>query len=60
MPPVEETTGPQSESRSKGSGMLLISPVVFSGWFVMFFESAYEPDSEKVRAIRRSTRSCRL
>ena len=30
--------GPQSESRSNGLGMLLISPVVFSGWFVRFFD----------------------
>ena len=40
--------------------MLLMSPVVFSGWFVMFFDSAYEPENEKLRAKRRSTRSCRL
>ena len=40
--------------------MLLINPCVFSGWFVRFFESAYEPEIEKVRAIRRSTRNCRL
>ena len=52
--------GPHSDSRSNGFGMLLMSPVVFSGWFVRFFESAYEPENENVRAMRRSTRSCRL
>ena len=40
--------------------MLLMSPVVFSGWLVRFLESAYEPEKEKVRAKRRSTLSCRL
>jgi hypothetical protein len=37
-----------------------MSPVVFSGWLVRFFESAYEPEKEKVRTKRRSTLSCRL
>ena len=40
--------GPHKDSRSNGFGMLLMSPVVFSGWLVRFFESAYEPEKEKV------------
>src|SRR5919106_1673198 len=39
--------GPHSESRSNGFGMLLMSPVVFSGWFVRFLDNAYDADNEK-------------
>src|SRR5687767_8220256 len=38
--------GPHSDSRSKGLGMLLMSPVVFSGWFVRFLDNAYDAENE--------------
>ena len=40
--------------------MLLIRPVVFSGWFVRFFDNAYEIEPEKLRAMRRSALNWRL
>jgi hypothetical protein len=38
--------GPHNESRSNGLGMLLMSPVVFSGWFVRFLDREYEAENE--------------
>ena len=40
--------------------MLLMRPVVFSGWFVRLLDNAYDAENDNVRAIRRSTRSCML
>ena len=59
MTTVEEG-GPPQRLRSNGFGMLLMRPVVFSGWFVRLLDNAYEAENENVRAIRRSTRSCML
>jgi hypothetical protein len=49
MAAVENRRSPQRIEIER-IGMLLISPVVFSGWFVRFFDNAYEPEIENVRA----------